>query len=357
MRTMTHDAYVAKRDTLLAEQAPYRTFSPNEVFALGENRYQVGDTTFAVTDVVQTQLDAIKGLSKRQLKHFADSETSLTDMRNIFAMTSCVDNATRFALVADGQSMVVDGLVPIKQSALPMEMFFNVVDMFADKNNFEVARIETATHATLGLVVIFSPIHKEYDVFAPNDKFLKNCFYMRWNLGGIELGNYVERLVCTNGMMEVSRHNIATIHDFADNTLSQFISDPMTSPITVKNLSNIKELATRAADTQASISELHSAQAILTRHGAPADVAEQLIPYRTLLEQYKQAGFSHYPAKKMKADISAWETYNRVTDFASHSPLLADDDMNRSSMLQEITAWLGQPRDIKKYADIFIDRT
>lgn len=290
---MTTSDYQKKRDVLLARQEPYRVFSKEEVFAQADNLYQVSGTTFEVSDYVQMELDNLIGLHSRQREGIRDAygEQSLADFRNSLAMASCVVKPKRFALLANTKEHIVDGVIPLENDAIPMESFFQVLEMFADKNGFEVSSLQTAGNANMGAVAHLYPIYPEFDVFFENDEFMKNGFYMRWNLGGIEIGNYIERLVCANGATEIREHRLNAISRLDDSTIKDFIADPSHSQICINNINRIKEHAFISRNASASLNELCQAQKLLQRNGIEDGQVEYITGVKATLELCNQAGW------------------------------------------------------------------
>lgn len=116
----------------------------------------------------------------------------------------------------------------------------------------------------------------------------------------------------------------------------------------------MKEIAQTASQTPASLNEVYCGRKLLTRHGAPEDLAEQLMPYSRLLNQYEEHGYgSHLKISKAKSDIMMWDLYNNLTEFASHNTLWDVNDNRRSSLMQQSVGLLQRKRDIQEYYDIF----
>ena len=63
---MTNNEYLAMRDSLLQEQAPFIVMDKNELIAEGENFYNIRGLSVMVAPNVQNQLDQLIGLSPHQ---------------------------------------------------------------------------------------------------------------------------------------------------------------------------------------------------------------------------------------------------------------------------------------------------
>lgn len=354
---MTTKEYQTTRDRLLATQEPFLVLNKEEVIAENQNTYRIGDLSVMVSDEVQDRLDQLIGLAPAQRKGLRETfgDNTMTNFRNSLAMSNCVKKPTKFALVANPSQLIVDGIVPLKGEAIPMGAFFDVVEMFADKHSYEIERIEHSDNGTYGITVRLLPVHAQYDAFFDDDEFLTNGYYMKWNLGEIELGNYYMRLVCTNGSMQLTQKALGHIHNLNDQQINYFINNTQKEGVIKHNLFSFKNAARQANETPASLAELYYAKRLLTRHGAPEDLAEQLMPYTRLLEQYAQAGYDcrHLNTTQTKSDIMMWDVFNELTDFASHTPLWQPDDNRRSSLMQQSMSLLQRKRDIQPYYTIF----
>lgn len=351
---MTTKEYVSRRNALLQEQAPYIVMDKNELITEGENFYNIRGVPVMVTPNVQNQLDQLIGLSPRQREgvRMAYGDDVVMNLRNSFAMANCVARPKKFALIANSAESIVDGIVPLDEEAIPMHSFFDVIEILADKYGYEVEQLQGSSRAAYGIIVRLMPIHPQHDAPFSNDEFVTNGLYLKWNLGEIELGNYYLRLVCTNGQMQLSENSLKRIHRIDDKKITEIIHSSNNPKLTARNWNSFKQAVMTANNTSASLSEVHSGKNLLLRHGAPEDLAEQLMPYSRLIELYETKGL-HVPAKQAKSDINMYDLFNRLTDFASHNQLWEQTDNRSSSLMQQSTQLLLRKRDIQTYYDIF----
>ena len=340
---MTNEDFLNRRATFLEEQEPFIVLSKENLVAERDNYYCVGDTSIMVSPEVQNQLDKLIGLTTIQRKGMEEAygPDTVANLRNSLAMANCVEKAKNFALVANSQKLMVDGIVPLKDQIIPMESYFNLLEMFVDKHSYDIEELEL-------------PIHPQYDAFFGDDEFLTNGFYIKWNLGEIEIGNYYVRLVCSNGAIETKEHALARVHNMDDQRIRELIYSPNNSSLIKHNLNRIKEVAVIASQTPASLSEVYCGKKLLIRHGTPEDLAEQLMPYAQLLEKYAEYGYgNHLPVTRAKSNVKMWDLYNNLTEFASHTSMWNANDNRRTSLMQESVRLLQKKRDIQPYYDIF----
>ena len=319
---MTTEDYVSTRETLLQKQKPFIVLEKEELVAEGGRYYRVGDTLFSVTPEAQRYLDRQIGLNSKQQEGFKEAygEKALAHLRNSFSMADCVRNPSRFALIANPEECVVEDVVPLVEEVVPMRSFFDIVELFADKHAYEVAKIYSYENGIHGITVELRPVHPQYDTFGANDEFITNGLYMKWTLSGIELGNYYLRLVCTNGSMQISKNSLSKIHQVSTDGVSKILAPQCLNEMMIRNLETFKTAAMIARDTPASLSEVYCGKRLLLRHGSPENLAETLMPYTELLEKCNELG-GHIPATQAKSNIKMWDLFNRLTDFASHADL------------------------------------
>ena len=319
---MTTEDYVSTRETLLQKQKPFIVLEKEELVAEGGRYYRVGDMLFSVTPEAQRYLDRQIGLNSKQQEGFKEAygEKALAHLRNSFSMADCVRNPSRFALIANPEECVVDAVVPLVEEVVPMRSFFDIVELFADKHAYEVAKIYSYENGIHGITVELRPVHPQYDTFGANDEFITNGLYMKWTLSGIELGNYYLRLVCTNGSMQISQNSLSKIHQVSTDGVSKILAPQCLNELMIRNLETFKTAAMIARDTPASLSEVYCGKRLLLRHGSPENLAETLMPYTELLEKCNELG-GHIPATQVKSNIKMWDLFNRLTDFASHADL------------------------------------
>ena len=107
--------------------------------------------------------------------------------------------------------------------------------------------------------------------------------------------------------------------------------------------------------TEASMGEVRMVDKLLSRYGVEQDIAQEIAPYEQLLGMYQAAGYDaqHFPINQARSGINMWELINRLTAFASHTPVWEAEDNRRSGLMMESVKLLNRPRDIKEYISIF----
>ena len=183
---------------------------------------------------------------------------------------------------------------------------------------------------------------------------MTNGMWFRWNLGEVEAGNYYMRIICSNGHMVRSERKIAHSNQLNDTNISKMLALPRTEFITA-GFDKLRTNALLAMRTEASMGEVRMVDKLLSRYGVEQDIANEIAPYEQLCGMYQAAGYDtkQIPANLARSGINMWELINRLTAFASHTPVWEAEDNRRSGLMMESVKLLNRPRDIKEYISIF----
>ena len=350
-RIVRRDAveYVGRLDDGTGIIAPYEGF--------GKNVYKVYGTEVLVNDFVSKELDALIGFAPRQRKvvKAASGEAGLRDFRNYLATASSFTKPVAVALIANPSSRTVSGIVPIKQDVIPTDAFFDFLELFLEKNRLIPVRYEAAYDAAAGLTVYMDSMDPIVKQIAPREDFRVNSYFLRWNIGRIELGRYYERLVCSNGQKETIRHSEAQIHTLLTTDVQKILEIPKKAELLEESFGRFSFKALEAMETRASMAELKTISKKLDSYLVDAESSARIAPYTEQLQVYADNGYDCADLRDMKADMSVWDLYNGVTDYASNNPLWDADDNRRGALQEEALSFLMKQRDIKNYKDVFGD--
>ena len=341
--------YVGRLDDGTGVTAPYDGF--------GKNVYKVEGTEVLVNDYVSKELDELIGLTPRQKRvvKAASGEIGLRDFRNYLATAGSFTKPVSVALIANPESKTVCGIVPIGKEEIPADSFFDFLELFLEKNQLIPVRHEAAYSASAGLTVYMDSADPIVKQFAPGEDFLVNSYFLRWNLGQIELGRYYERLVCSNGQIDTIRHPEATVMSLETDAVRGILNIPRRAEMLEESFGRFSRKALEAMSVRASMAELKAVSQKLDRYLVDSEASSRIAPYTEQLQQYADNGYRCDPAeqREMKAGMSVWELYNGVTDYASNNPIWPSDDNRRGMLQEEALTFLMKQRDIKNYKDIF----
>jgi len=353
---MDTSEYNKIKNEILNSPIRYRELEAKEIIALGENYYQVGNTSFQVDPKVADKIDEYAGIRTGQtnLAYGSYGDQGVTNLRNFFGQAN-VYRGGHIVLTADTNSKQVVDAIPVKEGLIPPSSFFSFVEMFMDKNRYYPDKIEYLKGSFNSVAIIMKPETERFMEYAKGDEFLYNGVFFLWKPGEITMGNYYIRLVCTNGSTQTTQSAISKVHSLSYENIQKLLDlNAETGPFK-QNLEKMLSSARKAMNTKASVNELGLAIRLLKQQGLKEDDANEIIPYRETKEQYENAGY-HMNSKQMslaKSDKSMWEVFNMLTAFASHNTIWSPQDIKRSSLMESSMNLLLKERDIKEYYNIF----
>ena len=348
--------YYKIKQMVLERPICYRMVEAKEIVALGENHYNVGNASFEVPEDVATEIDRFAGIKTGQTKiaHESYGEQGVTNLRNFFGQAE-VKNGKRLVLAANTQDKKIVDAIPIKDSMITPEVFFDFAEMFMDKNQYMPERVEYEYLGHNGISIQMRPVKEQFMEFAPGDEFLANGLYLKWNPGEINLGNYYERLVCSNGSTQISQHSLTQVHSPEVAELERLLNVTSVSALLKKDMERMLMSARLAIDTTASVRELGVAVNLLNKHGVSDEEANKIIPYEQTKEMYYQAGYQTdtQHMTQAKSESTMWELFNLLTYFATHNQMWSEQDIRRTLLMEASMSFLMSKRDIKEYYNIF----
>lgn len=222
-------------------------------------------------------------------------------------------------------------------------------------NGYTSDKFYTSGSGQGGITVSLLPNNAVYDEFAPEEVFMTNGVWFRWNLGEVEAGNYYLRMVCSNGQMEAVERKIAHTNRLDEASVRQMLLLSQDETFIGANLKRMRQNALLAMRTDASVGEVRIANRLLARYGADDATVEEIAPYVRLTNMYAVAGYDmkHFQIAQARSDVNMWDLFNRITAFATHNKEWSAEDNRRSGLMLESVRLLNRPRDIKKYVSIF----
>lgn len=354
---MDSQTYSRRRDAFVSAQMPFRAVEPQDLISTSENTYMINGLELAVEPEICEQLDAFIGVSRQQSKAVADTfgNNGIRDLRNYLALSNSIEKAGTIALIADPEQRKIIGATHLKKEAIPARSFFDFLDIFMSDNGYMPDRFYTNDNGQGGIMISLLPNNAVYDEFTPEEVFMTNGIWFRWNLGEVEAGNYYLRMTCSNGQMEAVERKIARTNRLDEASVRQMLSLPQHGSFIGANLQKMRRNALLAMRTDASVGEVRQANRLLARYGADDASVEEIAPYELLSDMYAKAGYDmkHFPLTEARSDINMWDLFNRITAFATHNKEWGEEDNRRSGLMIESVRLLNRPRDIKQYVSIF----
>ena len=353
------------RDTLEPAQSPYKVVRRDAVQYVGmvedQERpvsiYRVDGTDIMVNAGASAKLDEVIGLERKQagIVRNASGETGVRDFRNYLAVAGSMMQPVSVALVANPETRMVDEIIPIKQDIIPLNAFFYLVEVFMAKNGLVPVRYETERRHGLEVTVYMNSVSPDVRNIGPGEDFLVNSYFMRWNLGQIEVGHYFIRLVCTNGQIQTIREQDARVNSLQDESVVRLIDIPSQKNRLDVSFEEFSDKAVEAIKTRASMHELMKASRLLDDNFVAKPIVSRIAPFEPMRQRYADRGFDTDPKRlrELKSGVNMWDLYNDITEYATHNTDWKDNDSRRGHIQREALNLLMAKRDIRQYQDIF----
>jgi hypothetical protein len=235
------------------------------------------------------------------------------------------------------------------------ETFFDFAEMFMDKNGYLPKEFERSGTYGNGLTIYMDSVNPMVKQIAPDEDFMTDSLYMRWNQGEVEIGNYFVRLVCVNGQIQKIATPSARTYSLEPTQIGRILNLPSQSNLLESSFESFRRKALTAIDTRASMGEVKYVSKLLDAYGVDEQTAEVIAPYRRDLQAYADSGHdvSHGRANEIMSSRNVWDIYNDLTRFATHNGIWEKDDNRRGGLKAAAVTFLGRERDIRKYVDIF----
>lgn len=350
---MDYQTFQQEKQNFMAQPFGYRDVAINEMTAIDDTHYSIGGTIVELSQSVADDMDHHYGIMSKQSintrKTFGDS--GITHLRNFIGQTGKQDNR-RLILVADTLQRQVTRIFQTKEQLIPPTSFFDFAELFMDENGYEPVALEYDSGTEISLRM--RPNNPIYLSFAPDDEFMSNGLWLRWNPVAIRFGNYYERLVCRNGATQVSNHQMMHANSLDDKNITRLLAINSDNNILKYNTNVMLENARLAMTTPASVHELGLASRALQLLGVDDEVVK-LVPFQENFDRYEQAGFPTDAASQRRSisNITVWDLFNRMTFFATHNEIWDNKNLNRSFLMSKSTDLLNQKRDIYEFNNIY----
>lgn len=323
----------------------------------GTSVYRVNGNDVLVDESTSRQLDEVIGIRPEQtsIVRKASGETGMRNYRNYMAAAGSIARPTVLALMADPKTCTVSGIVPIKEDVIPFDGFFDFMELFMEQNNMIPVKYEIDGASVKEITVYMDSLNPDVRNIAPDEDFLVNSYFMKWNLGRLELGRYFIRLICSNGQVRKIMQTESKVYSLYSDAVSGFLSLPRRSAILDTSFGQFSDKAVEAMKTRASMSELKLMASYLKKHEVDDQTIDRIAPFNDMSSRYSNAGFNMIGSalKEMKSGMNVWELYNNVTDFATNNTVWDPSDSRRGSLQSDALTFLMGKRDIHVYQDLF----
>lgn len=348
--------YQTLKNQFLLQPIGYREVAKNEIVALDEAHFQIGKAVLSFSQKISADIDRFIGIKAKQSKlaERAYGANGITNLRNFFSQAS-QNNDERVILVADLNNRKVNKIFRTQNHLIPPESFFDFAEMFMDKNRYEPESVEFDFSGT-EVSIRMKSLNPQVMSFAKDDDFISNGLWLRWNPSEVAFGNYYERLVCSNGMTQMSQNRLMRADSLTDkNMVDALLAINGETPALRQNLALMLSNAKTAIHTRASVYEMGIGARMLQHFGVDKYDAEKLIPYEENRTCYEQSGYPVNTAGLQQAisSMTVWQLFNILTSFATHTPTWIHNDLRRPQLMERSVSLLNSKRNIIEYNNVF----
>ncbi len=345
-----------RRNIITRHIAPHKLIRLDEIQQVANNVYEVDKLDLELTPEAQRQLIRAIGTNKEQLKTVKglSGDVGQANFSNYLTVAKNMVEEKQVVLMADKQSRVISNIIIPKKDFIPVDDFFDFAEMFIDSTGFEVEKLESSTTNEMDIVIYLQNKNPRILQFAPQEEFISNGAYLHWNGISIEIGNYYVRLLCTNGQTQSIRHKDASIFTLQEADVSRLLQTATTEEVMMAGFHAFQAKALEAMDTQVSLRELGNVHSYL--QGGRLSLTDQVASIITGYEDnIKAFEARHLTVKgresRVKTNVSWWQLYNKMTEFASHSDVLEQEDVRRNIIFNYAMGQLFSTHDIISYIE------
>lgn len=261
-------------------------------------------------------------------------------------------------LVDPAKKEMVDIIVP-KKDFMPVDQFFDFSEFFMDVTDTYPEKVETSLAGKMNVVVYLQSNHQQVCSLAPEDDFISNGLFLRWTGDKVSLGNYFTRLICSNGITRQEKRLLNTAYTLSSIDSNRLVQQASSHEMMTHNVNLFKQRAGAAQNTYASLRELCGPWSWMKNYlGMTFEGIAPIVPYEEyeVPEEYyrffrAQGINTRRMDAQIKTGITIWQLFNNLTQFATHDPTLAPEDVRRYDIRHMAFNLLTAKHDITNYIE------
>lgn len=349
---ISEDNYHDLKGQIISNLAPIDQVPLSFLKVERNNIINLGGDYLPCSPLFLAQLGKVLGAAPAQMSYLLKSSSeNLADAFNhLISLQSTVEKP-EVVLSIDPDTNHLDSIRKIRHQMIPPEAFFLVTEEVLNGHEFDIVNLENNSQS---IQINLMKKNSSSVAFRTGEEFLTEGIYLNWNPTMIEAGHYYERVLCINGATIRDVDCDYRLKSITDNNLKKLIKGVSSNNFFKSGVGQYLELAQEAYKSRASLRELKFAKNALCQIGIDSEKAEELFPYKHSVDLYQEAGiYEKGKDKYFKARETIWDTYNKLTEFSSHTDLLDRDSLDRQHVRDVAQQLLTQKRDIITYEDLF----
>lgn len=188
----------------------------------------VNNSEIKISKSALANLDKALGISKSQAKLINDAsgEFEFSRFRNYMSANHSVEDSKRLVLVANSKVKEVQNIIPVVKEYIPLETFFDFVEMFANEFDCKIQKYESADSASPEVSIYLEAHRPLYKTIGENDDFITNGLFLSWKPTEVNIGHYFIRLVCINGLTRISKNKkMSNIYTLSHNNMYELLQE------------------------------------------------------------------------------------------------------------------------------------
>ena len=211
-----------------------------------------------------------------------------------------------------------------QSSIISAETYFDTFERLANQHNLEIK--STDFNKGNGNIYLSTVTQNQHQIGNLSDEVFQTGMSFSKTADGIMADPFMERLVCTNGMVTRQFEESFKLRSMDPKMWSEFYQhlDRIEKGNFVPHKFN--ETVNRAINTPASLAELERGITLMTNNSnmKPEDVEMFIKGTKRTYNKIHQAGIdttklNNDQRKNLRTGVSVWDVINGITDFSSHN--------------------------------------
>jgi hypothetical protein len=340
--TLSQKVYDKKRDLAINSQFIRKELTLSEFQVVDNEHIKIDDIMIEVTPKAFNRLLARFRVPAAFAKRFAEGfgDDGLRQLLNTMKNLKSAKNEQKVTLIVNPDTRKIVDILPKGYASISTETFFEFVEDYIGKYDFEVKSLGHDTYGGTHLHCIQPNCMMEVPGLE-NEKFLNGVMFRNSPQRGLEVSPYVDRVICENGMTSKLFAENYQLHNLSDKNIKEFNERMLQMAATNFRPAGMVENIKKASEIDASIAEIEAAANAMLYSAPEVEFGyiEKYLPIAKVNKAYAMVGadveeFTFAQKKNAKSGISVWDVVNGITNFASNDSRYAIDDWKRGRLME-----------------------
>lgn len=343
IETISQESFNSKVDLAVSLQPIRKTVALGQVKVINQETVEINGNRIRMGKKAFTHLAKILGVpiqfQGRVDKLFGEETSSGIVNKMKGALISHGMNT--ITVVASPRTKEIIGFLKKGDEYISNSTFFDLANDIISEHNLSVRDFSINPEDGSVSINCFNP-GSEYGIPGLSDEIFNGGLSLSNSIEkGLFVSPYINRLICTNGMIGESFSETYKLKSLHDLHLEGFMSHLKELEKRNYKPMSFEERVNRATTTMASFAELEaSANLILGSCSAKTSEISGWIPYDETTDRYSKFGLhpmrmSMEQKKNAKTGTSVWEIVNGLTHFATHDNVFRVSESSRRNIQKE----------------------